>query len=110
MKESFSREMDYIKPETRYPQQECGIGVPVSKDGTADQIVQLRENINMLHELFTSLEQKLAPVRNFSPTCCEKEADKARNGSELRQALADQNDRLRVLRYRLNELMEEIDL
>ena len=95
---------------TDYPQQECGIGVPVSKEGTVDQIVQLRENINTLHEVLTALEQKLTPVRNFSPECCEKEMEQPRNGSELRQALADQNDRLRALRYRLSELMDEIDL
>lgn len=95
-----------------YAQKECtiGIGTPISKESTIDQLIQLRENVSTLHEMLTLLEQKLNPIRNFSPTCCEKEAERPRDGSELRQSLADQNDRLRVLRYRLNGLMEEIDL
>ena len=106
----IGREMDNIKSGIRYPQQECSIGVPTGKETAVDQIVQLREHVNTLHEMVTVLEQKLSPVRNLSPTCCEKEAEKPRNGSELRIALSDQNDRLRALRYRLNGLMDEIDL
>lgn len=106
----IGREMDNIKSGIRYPQQECGIGVPIAKESVIDQIVQLRENINTLHEMFTALEQKLSPVRNIGPTCCDKEMDRPSNGSELRLALSDQNDRLMALRVRLNEVIGEIDL
>ena len=95
---------------TDYPQQECNIGVPTPAESALDQIVQLRENVNTLHEMFTILEQRLLPVRYLSPQCCEKEMDKIRNGSDLRIALYDQNDRLMALRVRLTGLMEEIDL
>lgn len=111
----IGREMDNIKSGIRYPQQECsigaiGIGVPTGKETAVDQIVQLREHVNTLHEMFTVLEQKLSPVRYLSPQCAEEKLNKSCNGSELRQALADQNERLMALRIRLNILMDEIDL
>lgn len=106
----IGREMDNIKSGIRYPQQECSIGVPTGKETAVDQIVQLREHVNTLHEMFTVLEQKLSPVRYLSPQCAEEKLNKSGNGSELRQALADQNDRLMALRIRLNILMDEIDL
>lgn len=105
-KESFAREMDYVRPErvgsgTIEPKQPKNVGI---------ELATLRDNVEKAHDLLSVLEDRLRPIRCPAPQCNEKEKSPTPIGSELREAMAEQNVRLRVLVSRISYMIDEIDL
>jgi len=99
--ESFAREMDYIKPSQ--------VGQDIQPDGINLQLVILRDKVNILHEVFSNLEQKTSSIRKPTPNevLCEKESP---DGSEMQRFLKEQNQRLDSLFNRIETMCGSIDL
>ena len=99
--ESFAREMDYIKPSQ--------VGQDVQPDGINLQLVRLRDKVNILHEVFSNLEQKTSSICKPMPCSVDCEKD-SQDGSEIQRFLKEQNQRLDQLGDRIVFLCDSIDL
>lgn len=75
-----------------------------------DELVRLRDNVNYLHEIMTVLEQRTSMFSRPVPCQAEIEKEPKRQGSEVQNVLADQNDRLDVLKNRLNYAIDTLDV
>ena len=100
--ETFAREMDYIKPSQ--------VGQDVQPDGINLQLVKLRDKVNILHEVFSNLEQKTSSICKPMPCKAGCEKDRPDMGSEVQRFLKDQNDRLDALLDRIAFMCDSIDL
>lgn len=83
---------------------------PVIPKNIVTEMNDLRDFVTQAHELFSVLEDRTRPVRFPTPQCVKDDKALCGGGSELRGALADQNDRLRVLVCRIATMIDEIDL
>jgi hypothetical protein len=108
--ESFAREMDYVKPEMNTFREARVGGEPKQPKNVAIELATLRENMEKAHNLLSVLEDRLRPIRCPAPQCAEKEGVPKQIGSELREAMAEQNMRLRALVGRISYMIDEIDL
>ena len=109
-RESFAREMDYVKPEMNTFRETRVGSEPKQPKNVGNELVTLRQNMEKAHDLLSVLEDRLRPIRCPAPTCQEKDTSPTPIGSELREAMAEQNMRLRVLVSRISYMIDEIDL
>lgn len=101
---SFSREMDYVKPE-RGPY----AGDLVKGNSISAELVDLRDLVSQAHELLTALDDRTRMFRQPVPQMKVDQNKSPNVGSEVRANLMDQNDRLRQLNNRISTMIEEID-
>lgn len=89
---------------------EARVGQDVQPDGINLQLVKLRDKVNILHEVFSNLEQKTSSICKPMPCKAGCEKDRPDMGSEVQRFLKDQNDRLDALLDRIAFMCDSIDL
>lgn len=82
---------------------------PAEPDSITESLRSLAIRVDTLDNCIDILSSKLYPLRNTSPVCNDQTA-RVQTGSEVREWINTQNDRLENFAERLRILTNEIDL